>query len=276
VLLDRCDDAVRWGLDPGYEFPGAEGAVSVVEDPAGDRCLRLDYDFTGGGNYVTAAFGLVAVSQASVVAFSVRQEGGNEGFVRVRDATEQEHAGGYTAGPEWTRVVIPLDLEHFGGHWHGPNDGQFHFPLNRILIGVTKGPAAKGAVFIKDLAILTEDAASFYRLTLTTPDPGNAVFCSPRGTALALSLENRIARPARLALRGTVRGWHGEVRTCTSRPSRMTRSTSSPVTARMTSGRAIRCNWRSTRSMMPPGLPAFWPTTASSAWCQGRRVGELS
>ncbi len=212
VLLDRCDDAARWSLDPGYEFPGAAGAISTADDDAGGKCLRLDYDFTGGGSYVTAAFGLSGFGEASAVAFSVRQEGDNRGFVRVRDATMQEHAGGYAAGAEWTRVVLPLDREHFGGFWHGRNDGQFYFPVNRILIGVSRGPTPKGTLYIKDLAILTDDPASFYQVTVATADPGNVVFCGGKDAVVTLTVFNRIARTARLALRGTVRGWHGESR----------------------------------------------------------------
>lgn len=212
VLLDRCDDVSRWGLDPGYEFPGARGAISTAVDGNDGKCLRLDYDFTGGGNYVTAAFPLSGFAEASAVVFSVRQEGDNAGFVRVRDATEQEHAGAYSAGAEWTRVVVPLDREHFAGFWHGRNDGQFYFPLNRILIGASRGPTPKGALFIKDLAVITDDAASFCGATVSTPDPGNVAFCGTKDALVTVTVANRLARAVRLGLRGRVRGWHGELR----------------------------------------------------------------
>lgn len=212
VLLDRCDDATAWSVDPGWEFPGAKGAIAITDDGAGGKCLRLDYDFSGGGNYVTAACGLSGFRTASAVVFSVRQEGSNRGFVRLRDATQQEHAGGYTAGPEWTRVVLPLDREHFGGFWHGRNDGQFYFPLNRVLIGVSRGDTPKGALFVKDLAVLTDDAASFCQVTVATSDPGNVVFCGAQDATVRLTVTNRLARAARLGVRGTLRGWHGESR----------------------------------------------------------------
>ncbi|MCE5239328.1 hypothetical protein LLH23_12675 [bacterium] len=208
ALLDRTDNIAPWSLDPGREFPGADGKVSLATDAAGGSCVRLDYSFAGGGNYVTAARALT-LPQASAVVFSIRQEGKNRGFVRVADASGQEHMGGCTAGADWHRVTLPLDEKGFPGHYGGQNDGRFAFPLKRIIIGVHKGASPTGAVFIKDLAFVTTDPGTHFGLRLSTPDPGHIAFVGKGKVNLAATVENRLAAPATLAVLGTVRDWYG-------------------------------------------------------------------
>ncbi|MBU0610789.1 MAG: hypothetical protein KKI08_23085, partial [Armatimonadetes bacterium] len=211
ALLDCTDDIATWSLDPGREFPGATGKVSLATDPTAGPCVRLDYDFTGGGNYVTASHAL-AIPQASAVVFSVRQEGQCRGFVRIGDASGQEHMANYAAGADWQRVTIPLDLKGFPGHYFGNNDGQFVFPLRKIIIGVHKGASPTGVVFIKDLAFVTSDPGAQFGLKLSTPDPGNVAFVGKGTVNLTATVENRLNAPAMLAVRGTVRDWYGASR----------------------------------------------------------------
>ena len=119
VLLDRCDDLTGWGVNPGREFPGADGKLSLVQDAEKGACMRLDYDFRGGGNYVTAERAL-NIASATAVSFSIKQAGGNGGMIRIADDTAQEHAGGFPiSGNGWQRIVMPLDEKSFGWHWQG-------------------------------------------------------------------------------------------------------------------------------------------------------------
>lgn len=210
ALLDRMAAVGQWSLDPGREFPGADGKVSVANDAEGP-CLRLDYDFTGGGNYVTASRPL-AIPQASAVVFSVRQEGKNRGFVRIGDASGQEHMGGYSPGPQWQRVALSLDTTGFPGHYYGKDDGLFVFPLKRLIIGVSKGASATGTVFIKDLAFVTTDAGTQFGLSMAQPDPGHVAFVGKQPVRVTVTVENRLSVPAQLAARGTVRDWYGASR----------------------------------------------------------------
>jgi hypothetical protein len=207
ALYDRMGDATAWELDPGREFPGADGKITVAAEAEG-VCLRLDYDFTGGGSYVTASRALT-IPRASAVAFSVRQEGGNRGFVRIADASGQEHIAGYSASSPWQRVTLPLDGQTFAGHYYGKDDGQFVFPLGHIIIGVSSGPSKQGTVFLKDLAFVSSDPAVQFGARFTLAEPGHILFVGQAASPLTITLENRINAPAKLGVRGTVRDWYG-------------------------------------------------------------------
>lgn len=212
ALVDRCEHAGPWRLNAGAEFPGATGTVALAEDAEKGPCLRLDYDFTGGGNYVTAERPLDLAS-ATAISFLVRQDGANRGFLRLCDATGQEHAGGFAIqGDGWQKVVLPLDAAHFAGHWHGANDGQFHFPVTRVVIGVNNGPSKKGYVFIKDLAFRTTDAALYVGLGFSTPEPGNVAFTGRQNVPLTVLVENRLDEVDAVSLALAVEDWHGRRR----------------------------------------------------------------
>ncbi len=209
ALVDRCDSAASWSTNLGWEFPGADGKVSLAQDPEKGPCLRLDYDFTGGGNYV-AAMRSLSIPSATAISFNIRQEGANGGFIRLADATEQEHAGGFAIqGDKWQKIVLPLDTKTFGGHWHGKDDGNWYYPLKTILIGASKGNTPKGALFIRDLAFITSDATMYYGIAMSTPDPGNVAFTGGKGVPLTVTVEDRVDESADLALTLTVDDWWG-------------------------------------------------------------------
>jgi hypothetical protein len=215
ALLDRGDDVTAWGVDPGAEFPGAVGSLGLASAPsatapAGGKCLRLDYDFTGGGNYVTAARAL-DLGACTEISFLVRQDGNCPGFIRIEDGTDQEHAGSFPAvAGEWTKVVIPIDAQHFPGHWHGVDDGQFHFPLKRIIIGVSHdGGGAKGSLFIRDLGARTTDSRQFLHVALRTPFPGNVAFSGALPVPVYVVMENALDQSVHCALRVHAEDWYG-------------------------------------------------------------------
>jgi hypothetical protein len=209
ALLDRGDDLDTWSVDPGAEFPGAVGALGLAPTAGGRQCLRLQYDFTGGGNYVTAARAL-DLGATSEITFWVRQEGNTPGFIRLQDDTEQEHAGGFTAATgEWSKVVIPLDAKHFPGHWHGDDDGQFRFPLKRLIIGVSHGGGPKGALFIRDLSARTVDTRQFLHVALRTPYPGNIAFTGAGDVPVTVDLANALDETAHFTLRLHTEDWYG-------------------------------------------------------------------
>jgi hypothetical protein len=224
VLIDSCADVSAWGLNLGAEFPGADGQVAggsgrpVSADSQRGQCLRLSYDFTGGGNYVTASRGIdipapAAKPAASAVSFWVRQEGANWGFVRICDATEQEHAGGFKIeGAGWQKISLPFDEKTFAGHWHGRNDGKFYFPLQTIIIGVSHGATARGTLALADLAFSSSDARLFYAVAMRTADPGNIAFTSPGSVAVDVTLANRLDEPCELTLRVGAEDWYGQKR----------------------------------------------------------------
>jgi len=211
-VIDRCEDPALWGVNPGWEFPGGLGTVSAADDGAGGQCVRLDYDFRQGGRYITASRSL-EVSQASAVSFRFREDGANSGFIRIADSTGQEHAAGFAVeGQDWRTVRLNLDQAAFGAHWGGANDGEFHFPLTTIIIGVNMGPNQQGACFIDNLTFRTGAAELHYHVSLRTRDPGDVVFATADPVPVEVQLDNAIDEDASLMLRVTGESWHGERR----------------------------------------------------------------
>ncbi|HOS95173.1 MAG TPA: hypothetical protein PLQ54_17795, partial [Armatimonadota bacterium] len=94
--------------------------------------------------------------------------------------------------------------------WGGANDGEFHFPLTTILIGVNRGPTLQGSCLIDDLTFRTSAPELRYRLTLRTGEPGDVVFASGDRVPVAVTVENAVDEEARLALRVVAESWHGD------------------------------------------------------------------
>ena len=210
VLVDRCDDTTGWGVNPGYEFPGANGTITLADDPKFGKVLRLDYDFTHGGNYVTAARDL-NIPRASTVSFWLRQDGADGGAIRISDGTDQEHASGFPIkGNEWQKITLGLDANNFPGHWHGKNDGNWYFPLKGIIIGAGNTSATKkGSIYLRDLCFSSADPTMYYGLSLRTADPGNIAFTSSKGAPVTVQVLNRLTEPTEGTLRLSAVDWHG-------------------------------------------------------------------
>ena len=214
VLVDRCDDLTGWGVNPGYEFPGADGKLALADDAKFGKVLRLDYDFTNGGNYVTAAHSL-NIPKASAVSFWLRQDGGDSGVIRITDGTDQEHASGFPIkGNDWQKITLALDPNNFTGHWHGKSDGNWYFPLKGIIIGAGNTSATKkGSIYLRDLCFYSADPAMYYGLSLRTADPGSIAFTSSKGAPVTVLVANRLAEPTQATLRLSTVDWHGAKRT---------------------------------------------------------------
>ena len=52
-LINPASPLEGWKFDHGGEFPGAKGGIALDEtaEPQRRPAMRLDGDFTGGGNY---------------------------------------------------------------------------------------------------------------------------------------------------------------------------------------------------------------------------------
>lgn len=208
LLLDACDSRAGWEVDPGREFPGAKGTLTL--DQRDDRpCLRLDFDFSGGGNYLGASRE-AEIPEATGIRFSIASSGLRRGMVRLRDASGQEFLAGFqAAGEGWAEVKLPLNSETFSRHWGGANDGVFHWPLRRLLIAAN-GPG-QGSLWLRDLSLLTTDTASRWRISITAPEPGHVAFAGESPPIITVAARN-CTSPAVLAeLRCSVRRDDGQV-----------------------------------------------------------------
>lgn len=118
-----------WRFSSGPEFPGATGSLHY----SGDGQLRLEGDFTRGGNYVSASHS-VDVPGANEVSFEIRGDIERIG-VRLRDSQGQVHqhfvSVGFDSGNNWTRLSIPVEGAP-GSHWGGANDAVFRGDVTNI------------------------------------------------------------------------------------------------------------------------------------------------
>ena len=94
LLSGSAKENYGWTFDNGSEFPGATGKLSV--DTAvkhnGRESLRLDGNFTKGGNYVQAAGnGLLPETDIQEISFWLRDSGGDRLTLRINDSSGQCH-----------------------------------------------------------------------------------------------------------------------------------------------------------------------------------------
>ena len=194
VLFDRCDRPAGWTLQLGREVPGAEGRLGSDTD-AGRPCLRVDFDFARGGNYVGLERNCV-IPESSEIAFSICATGSLHGIVRLHDATEQAFLTGFTlAGEGWQQVRVPITPERFRGHWSGANDGVFHFPMARLVIAMN-GPG-QGHFLLRDITLTTAAPDMQWRLRVDTPFPGNVAFTDEGAVPIHVRATNCTGEPVR-------------------------------------------------------------------------------
>ena len=148
----------------GAEFPGATG--SLVVSP--EHVAQMQFDFTGGGNYVETTFRLKQPRAVRHVTFSADKPKGYYFTVRVTDAEGQTFQKTiHHAAEGWT--TFRFDMENWIGFWGGPGDGVLTQPIRSfaILLENSKQPVAAGTVQIKDVSLdelSPEEAAAATRV----------------------------------------------------------------------------------------------------------------
>ncbi len=155
LLAGPAAENYGWTFDNGREFPGATGKLSVDADAKhnGKDSLRLDADFTKGGNYVQAA-GALPEKDVGEISFWLRAPGSDVLAIRIVEAAGQCHQINLKIQQtdDWQQVVFPL-ARFFAKRgtpeavpivakyefWGGANDGKWHGP-GRTLVVLT-GPS---------------------------------------------------------------------------------------------------------------------------------------
>lgn len=164
-FFSRTSPAIRFDQPPermeGFErvvSPDCpeETKVSIhlqgtwVECPA---CLQLDYTVKGG-TFHGASFPLREhAGTIAGLSFDVRGETGRGLFVRLTDATGQEHNCAFTLRGgrervEWLFHRTKEERPFMASHAGGADDGLIHLPLQRILFGPGEAEDARGGVSI--------------------------------------------------------------------------------------------------------------------------------
>jgi len=167
-LFDAAQEAFGFRFDPGGEFPGAKGRLSVDSAVKKDDkpTPRLEADFTGGGNYVQA-LGDVPGLDVETIAFWLKADAPVPSVtLRVIDQSIC-HQVGLVLKPtaEWQEVALPL-RKFFRNNredpavgkyesWGGPNDGAWHGPCKSLCILSVPPPDRKVVtLWIHDLRIV--------------------------------------------------------------------------------------------------------------------------
>lgn len=162
IELDDGEHGLNgWSFVAGEEFPGAKGGVDAEKTgaKAGKGCIRLDADFSGGGNYVAAHHTLIdqTLDVRELRVWIKRRMAGSV-KVRLIDSTGQCHQakGSLNLNNEdaWQETLIQIPGITGGEHWGGANDGVWHPPLKGISFMLGKdrvGQDGKGQVWFDEL-----------------------------------------------------------------------------------------------------------------------------
>ncbi len=141
--------AVTWSFNAGKEFPGADGAIRLEADGP----LVLEYDFSGGGNYVAAIASLETPLPVQSLAFRVRKPWEATLTVRVVDNTGQTHQKSVLAeSADWLAMECRLS-GWVGPHWGGADDGEIHQPIRQIALLIERSGLVQNAGAVRFDAI---------------------------------------------------------------------------------------------------------------------------
>ncbi len=128
-------DQQGWEYNGGWEFKGAEGALSIDKENmrSGAASLRIHGDFTKGGSYVAAVKKFKADMKS--LSFSIRTTKLKGFDMRLKDRSGQifQYPMKLESNEEWQTVKIE-DFEKAGGSWGGKNDKKFHLPATELWI----------------------------------------------------------------------------------------------------------------------------------------------
>lgn len=142
--LNLFDKRVHWTFFNGQEFPGATGSFALASD-GGKKIGILDYDFTKGGNYVSAETEVAIADSSAELRFGMRADRSMRLSVRLIDHSGQCHqfAKAFSDAGGWETIRVALDRPA-AEHWGGANDGKLHFPVEKICLCVNR-PTGKNA-----------------------------------------------------------------------------------------------------------------------------------
>jgi hypothetical protein len=141
-----------WKLNLGMEYAGATGTVTPGSktDP-----LKLAYDFSKGGQYVSADMTLDTPIAMSTLLLTAKGPGGGL-TVALTDASGQSllyRQGAVGASDQ----VFTINLSNPSTSWGGANDKTVHQPVKSIRIIVEKSASPTGTIEISKITAQSPD-----------------------------------------------------------------------------------------------------------------------
>jgi GH35 family endo-1,4-beta-xylanase len=146
----------RWSFWNGAEFPGAKGSFERSKDAAHAGAFggKLNFDFTGGGNYVAAHLKLNDAPDIKGVKLWLRNPSGNRITFRYTDTSGQTLQKTMALPPYGEWVEVEFECWEWSGHWGGANDGSVHGPPTQIGFLVENSGRKEGALLIDDVRLV--------------------------------------------------------------------------------------------------------------------------
>lgn len=157
--------AERWTFSNGAEFPGAKGSFQRSRDAAhrGEYGGELAFDFSGGGNYVSASVRLPTDETGGSTPWAglqlwLQRPEGHAVMLRYHDAAGQTFQRPVEcAAGNWVRVTVPFS--DWTAHWGGANDGQVRGQPRSLSLILDRGAQTNGTLRFDDLRLVDETAA---------------------------------------------------------------------------------------------------------------------
>ena len=174
-LIDDKNPTQGWRFDNGQEFPGAKGRISIDNDVEAQYrpALRLDADFSGGGNYVQAGCDLPSADLETLSFWLKTRAGTSQITIRVVDGSGQCHQFNLKIAEHgrWQRIIFPIEkyfanagtsssveiVQRYEG-WGGASDGKWHNPGKGLYILAARNVTdenGKGSLWISGAKIIT-------------------------------------------------------------------------------------------------------------------------
>ncbi len=178
ITFDTADSVKSWTFSNGPEFPGATGRIEWDADNGQGKpgCLRLQFSFQGGGNYVQATCPLPKQNDHKLATLWLRKPAGNRVTFRGIDSSSQTFQKSVDFNfDDWQQVEV--DLTRWTSSFGGANDQKVHWPMRGFAILIENTSSTKAGTLLLDdldfspLRSLTSEAVTTY----TAWDPNSEI-----------------------------------------------------------------------------------------------------
>jgi hypothetical protein len=137
LVDDFSASSTTWTFYNGAEFPGATGSLSLVPGWSGQG-LRISFNMTGGGHYVSADKNFSLPAVPSALAFRAKYGPATRVAVRIQDGGGQtcqyalHHPLTDPDPAQWTRLFVQTAFPT--SWWGGAADGVLHNGIRKISV----------------------------------------------------------------------------------------------------------------------------------------------
>jgi len=125
----------HWGFNLHTEYPGATGTMDITPD---DKSLKLNFDFTGGGSFVSA--GHSVDSHLTFATIAIKAKGFGSLGISITDNSGQTFVYQFGLPGDMERTYEAKFSDPPSTSFGGLNDKVVHFPLQNINVTVSKSP----------------------------------------------------------------------------------------------------------------------------------------